>query len=161
MNAGWNLSVGWDLSPKKKETKKTAPANSSIQEQEDVANNSKLYIDWDNPWSLRVNYNLNYSSRPLPTSEELKRDIIQTFSVNGEISVTEKWKFSMQTGYDFEQKSFAFTQITIYRNLHCWEMRFSWVPYGYQKSWNFQINAKSSLLQDLKLTKKKDFRDNL
>jgi hypothetical protein len=40
--------------------------------------------------------------------------------VAGDVNVTEKWKFSMQTGYDFEQKDFAFTQITIYRNLHCW-----------------------------------------
>jgi len=76
------------------------------------------------------------------------------------VNVTQKWKFSAQTGYDFQQKAFAYTSITIYRNLHCWEMRLNWIPYGVQKSWNFQINAKSSLLQDLKLTKKKDFRDS-
>jgi hypothetical protein len=161
INAGWNLSVGYELSPKKKKNKRQAPTSSSEQEQEEVANNPQLYIDWDNPYSLRVDYNFNYRSAPLSTTGDIKRDFIQTFRVSGEVNVTEKWKFSMQTGYDFEQKDFAFTQVTIYRNLHCWEMRFSWIPYGQQKSWNFQINAKSSLLQDLKLTRKKDFRDNL
>jgi len=161
INAGWNLSLGYDLKPKNKTTKKAPPVSASEQEIEDLKNNPQLYIDWDNPWSLHFDYNFRYTSVPVLTTGELKRDIIQTFRVSGDINVTEKWRFSAQTGYDFEQKDFAFTQITIYRNLHCWEMRFSWIPYGTQKSWNFQINAKSSLLQDLKLTKKKDFRDNL
>ena len=161
INAGWNLSFGYDLKPKNKAVKKAPPASASEQEIEDLENNPQLYIDWDNPWSLHFDYNFRYTSVPELTTGELKRDIIQTFRVSGDVNVTEKWKFSAQTGYDFEQKDFAFTQITIYRNLHCWEMRLSWIPYGTQKSWNFQINAKSSLLQDLKLTKKKDFRDNL
>jgi lipopolysaccharide assembly outer membrane protein LptD (OstA) len=161
INAGWNLSVGYDLKPKKKEAKKPPPNSTTDQEIEDVKNNQNLYIDWDNPWSLHIDYNFRYSSVPVLTTGEIKRDIIQTLRASGDINVTEKWKFSAQTGYDFQQKDFAFTQITIYRNLHCWEMSFNWVPYGVQKSWSFQINAKSSLLQDLKLTKKKDFRDNL
>jgi len=161
IQAGWNLSVGYDLKPKKDKAKKTPTSISSEEEIEDIRNNPHLYIDWDNPWTLHVDYNFRYTSVPVLTTGELKRDLIQTLRVAGDVNVTEKWKFSMQTGYDFEQQDFAFTQITIYRNLHCWEMRFSWIPYGTQKSWNFQINAKSSLLQDMKLTKKKDFRDNL
>ncbi len=162
LNSGWNLSVGYDLKPKeKKTTKKPVPGSSTEQEIEDLKNNPNLYIDWDNPWSLHVDYNFTLRSTPVLTTGEIKRDIIQTLRVSGDVNVTEKWKFSAQSGYDFQQKDFAFTQVTIYRNLHCWEMRFSWIPYGTQKSWNFQINAKSSLLQDLKLTRKKDFRDNL
>jgi lipopolysaccharide assembly outer membrane protein LptD (OstA) len=161
INAGWILSVGYDLKPKEKTAKKTTPNTVAGPELEDLQNNPHLYIDWDNPWTLHIDYNFRYTSLPVLTTGELKRDIIQTLRVAGDVNVTEKWKFSMQTGYDFEQKDFAFTQVTIYRNLHCWEMRFSWIPYGTQKSWNFQINAKSSLLQDMKLTKKKDFRDNL
>jgi len=33
------------------------------------------------------------------------------------------------------------------------------VPLGPRKSWNFSINVKASILQDMKLNKKKDFRD--
>jgi hypothetical protein len=65
----------------------------------------------------------------------------------------------MRTGYDFKNKDFSYTTVDVYRDLHCWEMRFNWIPLGWRKSWNFTINVKSSLLQDLKLNKKKDFRD--
>ncbi len=160
MNAGWNLSFGYDLKPKTKVKKKPVPGSASTPEIEDLASNPHLYIDWDNPWSLHVDYNFSLRTTPVLTTGELERDIIQTLRMAGDVNVTEKWKFSAQTGYDFQQKAFAYTSITIYRNLHCWEMRMSWIPYGTQKSWNFQINAKSSLLQDLKLTKKKDFRDS-
>ncbi len=161
INAGWNLSFGYELKPKQTTAKKKAPSSASNEEITDLKTNPNLYIDWDNPWTLRFDYNFRYTSVPVLETGQIKRTYIQTLGGSGDINVTDKWKFSMQTGYDFQQKDFSFTQITIYRNLHCWEMRFSWIPYGTQKSWNFQINAKSSLLQDLKLTKKKDFRDNL
>jgi hypothetical protein len=162
LNAGWNLSVGYDLKPKKQKNKNTNKVpQGSEQQMDEITNNPKLYVDWDNPWSLHVDCNFGYTSRPDLASGEIKREIVQTMRMSGELNLTEKWKFSAQSGYDFEKLKFAYTQVTIYRNLHCWEMRFSWVPYGDLKSWNFQINAKSSLLQDLKLTRKKDFRDNL
>ena len=41
--------------------------------------------------------------------------------------------------------------INVYRDLHCWEMAFDWQPLiGY---YGFKINIKSSVLQDIKLTK--------
>jgi hypothetical protein len=89
-----------------------------------------------------------------------KETIVQTLGMNGNVSITPKWKIGFMTGWDFEASDISYTSINIYRDLHCWEMRFSWIPTGYQQSWNFSINAKSSLLQDLKLNKKKDFRDN-
>ena len=163
VNAGWTLSMGYELSPNKTKPKNKTKAETpdNKQELQDVESNPKLYIDWDNPWSLHFDYNFNMTSQPVLATNRIQHTIIQTVRASGEISMTEKWKLSMQTGYDFQQKSFAFTQMSVYRNLHCWEMRFNWIPYGTQKSWNFQINAKSTLLQDLKLTRKKDFRDNL
>ena len=46
------------------------------------------------------------------------------------------------------------TRLSIIRDLHCWEMRFNWVPFGFQKSYSFDINVKASILQDMKLSKK-------
>lgn len=160
VNASWNLSVGYDLKSKSSETKQLPPANATEAELEEIQANPEQYIDWDNPWNIHVDYNFRYNSISLVTGER-QRKLVQTFNMSGDISVTEKWKFTARTGYDFEHKEFSFTQFSVYRNLHCWEMRFNWIPYGFQKSWNFQINVKSSVLQDLKLTKKKDFRDNL
>lgn len=45
------------------------------------------------------------------------------------------------------------------RDLHCWEMTFSCIPFGTHQSYNFQINVRSSLLKDLKLTKRDSWYD--
>lgn len=160
LNSNWNLSVGYDINSKSDKKKPAPPASTSPEELEEIQSNPDQFIDWDNPWKLHFDYNFRYNSVNLVTGIR-QRKVVQTFRVTGELNVTDKWRISAQSGYDFENKNFAFTQFTIYRNLHCWEMRFNWIPYGFQKSWNFQINVKSAVLQDLKLTKKKDFRDNL
>ena len=81
-------------------------------------------------------------------------------SVNGDISITPKWKVGFNSWYDFTAKRFTNFGVNIYRDLHCWEMRLNWVPFGYQESYFFQINVKSAILQDLKLMKRKDYYDN-
>ena len=45
------------------------------------------------------------------------------------------------------------TSINATRDLHCWRINFSWVPFGRFQSYNLSINAVSALLQDLKLEK--------
>ena len=74
-------------------------------------------------------------------------------------NITEKWKVGFRSGYDLKNKDFTYTSIDIYRDLHCWEMTFNWIPIGFHQSYNFVIRVKSSILQDLKLTKKRDFYD--
>jgi len=123
--------------------------------------NPDSYIDFDIPWKLNLAYTLNYTANhKYPYyKEEVIRKIVQTLNVSGDISLAPRWKIGFSTGYDFETNKISQASLNIYRDLHCWEMRFNWIPIGYLKSWNFQINVKSPMLQDLKLTKKKDFRD--
>ena len=82
-----------------------------------------------------------------------------TFNVNGNIRLTEKWKIGFRSGYDFDTKEISYSSIDVYRDLHCWEMRFNWVPFGFRQSFNLSISVKSSILQDLKLNKRKSFYD--
>lgn len=170
-SVNWNFSASYTLNNdtfKKKKDKKgtTKPAqtspNASEQEMKDIVNNPNAYVDWSTKWSLSLSYSLNITNNPTYINYVTKdfRKVVQTLSLRGEINLSPKWKFSAQTGYDFEQKKLSYTSLTIYRDLHCWEMRFNVIPYGTYKSWNFQINVKASALQDLKLTKKKDYRDN-
>ena len=63
------------------------------------------------------------------------------------------------TGYDFQQKEVTATSFNLTRDLHCWEMTFSCIPFGTHQSYNFQINVRSSLLKDLKLTKRDSWYD--
>jgi lipopolysaccharide assembly outer membrane protein LptD (OstA) len=164
-NTNWSVSLNWRVSSEdfKKEEKKTPVLTTGNDaELDEIKLNPDDYIDWSIPWDLTFSYSFRYDAvhRYPNYVYEKKTTIVQTFDVSGNISITQKWKVGFRTGWDFEAHDLSYTSISIYRDLHCWEMRFNWIPMGTQKSWNFTINAKASLLQDLKLNKKKDFRDN-
>ena len=171
-SVSWNFSASYSLNNKtfkkkdKGKTKEEKPIvsapNASEEELNDIHNNPNGYIDWSTSWSLSLSYNLRISNTPTYINYILNdyRTTVQTISISGDVSLSPKWKVSAQTGWDFETKKISYTSLTIYRDLHCWEMRFNVIPYGTYKSWNFQINVKAAALQDLKLTKKKDYRDN-
>ena len=112
------------------------------------------YVDFDIPWSLRVDYNFSYT-KPKDVS-----NIVQTVRASGDFSLSPNWKIGFNTGYDLDRKQFTTTNLSIYRDLHCWEMRISVVPFGTYKSYNFQINAKSTILSDLKYNKRKAWQDS-
>lgn len=113
------------------------------------------YVDFDIPWSLNVDYSWSYSK---PTN---KASYTHTVRLSGDISITPKWKIGANTGYDMVAKEFSITNISIHRDLHCWEMRISVVPFGDYRSYSFTINARSSILRDLKYDKKESWYDNL
>jgi len=112
------------------------------------------YARFDVPWSLRMAYNFNYSKSGLRTN------ITQTMTMSGNVKLTPKMAINYNTGFDFKQNEITMTRVGISRDLHCWEMSFSWIPVGYMKSWNFTIRAKASMLQDLKYERRKDYHDN-
>ena len=171
-SVSWNFSLSYSLNnetfKKNKGTKNSATRQfessplASEEEMNDIRSNPEDYIDWTTKWSLSLSYNLTMSNNLSYINLIMKdnRKTIQTLGVNGNINLSPKWKVSVQTGWDFELKKLSYTSLTIYRDLHCWEMRFNWIPLGTYKSWNFSINVKASALQDLKLSKKKDYRDN-
>jgi len=112
------------------------------------------YHEFDVPWSMNVRYSLNYSKPALVSG------ISQTLSINGNVSLTKKTGITYRSGYDFKKKEITMTQIQITRDLHCWEMGFSWVPNGYMKMWTFIIRVKASVLSDLKYERRHDYHDN-
>ncbi len=131
-------------------------------ESESIYNNYDDYIDWDIKWNLNITYNLRYTVIPRYINQvkvEKTESIIQTLGVSGDFNVTPKWKIGFRTGWDFEAADLSYTSINIYRDLHCFEMRFNWIPIGGRQSWNFALNVKADMLKDLKLQRKRDFRD--
>ncbi len=155
-NSTWNVTLNYTLSSEtvksKKNKDKTAPPA-----KQDLLEDYDDYVDFDIPWSFTINYNFSYGTRAPVTGKVYS--VTHTVGFNGQLNITPKWKISLNSGYDFIAKELSYTRIDITRDLHCWEMRFGWTPKGYQQSWDFSINVKASLLQDLKLNKKKDFRN--
>jgi len=111
------------------------------------------YVDFNVPWNIMVNYNLS-------VVKLIQEDrIIQTVGINGDINITPKWKIGFSTGYDFERNDISQTSLSIYRDLHCWDFSLNWIPFGTIQSWSFDLKVKSSMLQDLKLSRRKDYFD--
>lgn len=160
-SSSWNFSLAYTFSSdKKSSTVKNVSPTATPAQLDEIATNPQGYIDWNNPWSFGFTYNLKFSGAYQPATQNIKRDMVQTFGFNGNINITPKWKLDLSSGYDFESNKISYTSVNVYRDLHCWEMRFNWIPIGYMKSWNFYIKVKATVLQDLKLNRKKDFRDN-
>ena len=108
------------------------------------------------PWNLNMNYTIAYNKNNLPASEVKPT---QSLNFSGNIKITEKWKIGFRSGYDFQEKELTYSSVDVYRDLHCWEMLFHWIPIGFHKSYTLTIRVKASVLKDLKLEKKKDWID--
>ena len=108
------------------------------------------------PWNLNINYNIVYNKGTLPSSET---EPTQSLNFSGNIKITPKWKIGFRSGYDFKEKGLSYSSVDVYRDLHCWEMLFHWIPIGFHKSYTLTIRVKASVLKDLKLEKKKDWID--
>ncbi len=147
-----NISAGVSLNSKRKETLNTTKGTEAEREQ--ILKNQNAYVDFTVPWNLSVNYNFVYSKPGITES-----NINQSMSFNGDLRLTPKWKIGFSSGYDLKEKDFTYSSFDLYRDLHCWEMKFNWIPFGYHQSYYFQINVKSSVLQDLKLSRKRDWYD--
>ncbi len=119
-----------------------------------IATDPSQYIDWDIPWNVTFGFNLAYSNQPNGTQA-----ITQTMNMSGDFSLSEKWKINFNTGYDARAKEITQTMIGIARDLHCWQLDFNWIPLGRFTSYNLNIRVKSSILQDLKVSRRRSFFD--
>ena len=89
-----------------------------------------------------------------------KRNITQTIGFNGSLTFSKKMAATISGGYDLSQRKLTTSSISITRDLHCWQMSFSWIPFGHYKSWSFHIGVKAASLQDLKYDKSQSMYDN-
>ena len=167
-NSQWNMQLNWTLNPnmfKDENTDKTPtntiPTNEILQSPFNNPNQMiGNVVDFSVPWNLSIAYTLSFISQYYANLMNYESDVVQTISLRGDLNLTKNWKIAFTTGYDFEAKKMSYTSIDIYRDLHCWEMRFNWVPFGYYKSWNFTINVKAGMLQDLKYNMRNSYQDN-
>ncbi len=111
------------------------------------------------PWNVTMNYNLNLIKSTNPTVTPDNK--VQTLGFNFSLKPTAKWSFDVMTNYDFKAKTFSYTNISIHRDLHCWEAAITWVPFGFSKQYSVSINLKTAALRDIKIPKQKQWFDNI
>ena len=155
---GGNVSLSTDFQSKRNTNPSLATSAGTEGEREMVWNNPEGYIDFEIPCNFSISYNLRVTNAP--TSDG--RDSLYTTQsayFQGDLNLTPNWKVLLSSGYDVQLKKFTYTSIDIYRQLHCWEMGFKWIPFGARQSYIFNVNVKASVLQDLKLTRKKEWTE--
>ena len=72
-------------------------------------------------------------------------------SLNLDFWLTKNWHLNYQNRYDFEEKKITEQTFELYRDIHCWEGRFTWVLQGYRRGYYFRINIKA--LPEVKIEK--------
>lgn len=137
----------------------TPPAGNTTSEEN--SHEKKVQTDADGyakvniPWSININYGITYRNTSEIDKEKLeyKMGFTHNLSFGGNITLTENWKITASTSYQFDVKKFTQASINVNRSLHCWSMSASFVPFGYYKSYSFHIGVNSSMLADLKYDK--------
>lgn len=119
-----------------------------------ISRDPNAFVDFNIPWNVSAAYSFNYSKSGLNSS------ISNTLNIFGDFSVTPKWKVQYTSGYDFQANKLSLTQFSIYRDLHCWDLSFRWSPIGTYKFYSVDLRVKASILQDLKLSKRRDSYNN-
>ena len=155
------LTLGTNFNPKASNKAKPTPGGNSTatpEEREFVQNNPDLYVDFTVPWNVSLNYNFGLTKPGLS-----KASLIQAVQMTGDLSLSKNFKLTVNTGFDFTAFKPTITTLSLLRDLHCWDMSFNWTPFAGNASrvsnYNFILKVKSSILQDLKVTRRRSFRD--
>jgi lipopolysaccharide assembly outer membrane protein LptD (OstA) len=108
-----------------------------------------MYVDFNIPWTLTVNYVLNVTQLAYNSAT-----VSQSVTLNGDLKLTENWKFGYTVWYDITNKGFAPSRFELFRDLHCWQMSIAVNLFSTQQSYMFTIRPKAGILQDLRLNKR-------
>jgi len=107
--------------------------------------NNPGYSKFVLPWSLNFNINYNYS-RPSIAIENQSLTVGSNFTFN----ITPTWYFNGSVQFDLLSREILSPVINIRKDLHCWELNFTWYPVGFNQGFYLRFNIKSPLLKDLK-----------
>lgn len=122
-----------------------------------------LFSDFTLPWDFSAGYVLNVRKHrdPIVLKEGFGiRDSLsftQSIQFSGGLTLFDRVRLSIQSGYDFVSDELTPTTINAIVDLNCWELSARVVPFGQRRSYRISLNIKSSILQDLKLERNRNF----
>ena len=121
------------------------------------------YMNPNVPWSVNFNYSYNFKKgyQWANGKQAANNSHTQTLGVSGNVKLTPRLSMQMTTGFDLMALKMTTTQFSASYDLHCFNIRVSWVPNGQWESWTFQIAANAAALADLlKYKKSSSYWDN-
>ena len=121
------------------------------------------YMNPNVPWSVNFNYSYSFKKgyQWANGKQTDNNNHTQTLGVNGNVKLTPRLSMQLSTGFDLMALRMTTTQFSANYDLHCFNIRVSWVPTGQWESWTFQISANAAALADLlKYKKSSSYWDN-
>ena len=121
------------------------------------------YMNPNVPWSVNFNYSYNFRKgyQWANGRQTANNSHTQTLGVSGNVKLTPRLSMQLTTGFDLMALKMTTTQFSASYDLHCFNIRVSWVPNGQWESWTFQIAANAAALADLlKYKKSSSYWDN-
>lgn len=154
--------------PKKEEARKKMVAQrlsdpSLIADQKQLLSymqqNPGDFVDFNIPWQLNIGYSLSFYDRMKSDYSGFTKELNSNINFNGSFNLTPKWNFSASGFYDMHTKQMQTLQMSINRDMHCWQLSINVTPVGLYRYFSFTINPKSSLLQDLRINRTRSFQN--
>lgn len=166
-----SISLNTSFKSKSKDPKKEASnrsqADARLKDPNLIADRQRLldymqqnpneFVDFNIPWQVTIGYSLFFSTHLKDDQSEFEKDFNSNLNFSGSFSLTPKWNFSMNGYYDFHTKQLQTFQMSINREMHCWQMSINVTPVGLYRSFSFSISPKASILQDLKINRTRSF----
>jgi lipopolysaccharide assembly outer membrane protein LptD (OstA) len=151
----FNISLNTSLSNSTFASKEPRTGIEEEEESEDSTASARKALDLDAPYNFSIPWNLSLGydyrvSRTNPDVENRNANLRANLS----FSLTPTWHFTFSGYYDIFNKELGAPQITVGKDLHCWEMNFQWQPAGPRRSFLFVLRLKAPQLQDIKLEKR-------
>ena len=123
----------------------TGTPNSSNNNNNNNNNNNKQGAQPEFITSAGISYNLQLQ----PTFTAKGQDslkVLQDINVYGSLNLTKNWSLTIgRIGYDFVAKQLTYPDLTMHRNLHCWDMGVSWQPFFQTYTFFLRVTPGKSL----------------
>jgi len=119
--------------------------------------NPGQFVDFNIPWQLNLGYSLSFSNRIKPDYSGFATEVNSNLNFSGSFNLTTKWNVSANGYYDISSAKLQTFQLSINREMHCWQLSINVTPVGLFRSFNFSISPKASMLQDLRINRTRFF----
>ena len=132
-------------------------SNNEGDEGKEFSDSTKKFINdlSTTNWNSRIG--VSYTINKFDPSNTIKNFWINT---NTSINITQNWKLNYNARFNARDKSIIRHNVTLYREIDCWEFFVDWTPNGYAKGLYFRLNLKSDILKDLKVERRQGLYSN-
>ena len=96
-----------------------------------------------------LNYNLRMEYRYNDNNVDTFKISTHSIAIRGSLPITKNWNINIGSlDYNIKDKRFEYPSLGFSRDLHCWNMNFSWQPKN--GTYSFYIGVRSSVLKFIK-----------